>query len=289
MAESGQIAVRPEGQSTCIHHKGKTLELFCEKCQDVLCAKCVSTVHKGHNMCDLCDVTSSITQDIRRFVADTEGTKLPKSQENIRCTIDELEKNSEYFDYLSAKAKTQADRMKEEIDIMTAETLSLYQQLKEENARLLTDYKRQLEEGYANLYNQQQECKRLLQTASAISILDARDKIKSFALQTLSKPTLRTASFEPTKSLRGLLEQAFGTRRTTEQSTSQAFLDFGQTLSLASKPRSDARNYHPLSYFSLLSDVKVLGQGELLKFSSTSLSCSSANEACVCFPLNRSR
>ncbi|XP_069112203.1 uncharacterized protein [Argopecten irradians] len=284
MADSGQIAFRPQGQITCVHHKGKTLELFCEKCRDVACTKCVTTVHKGHDMCDLCDITAVIIDDIREFVEETERSRLPKRQENIQNTTDELQQNSEYFVNLSKETKRQAERMKQEIDIMTAERLSFYQQMKEDNELLLTNYRRELERGDAELQDQLQVCKRLLQNASAITIYDAKDKVKNYGLQQVTKPALQTTSFEPTESIRGYLEKAFCEKETQRQTTSQASpSDSCQIYHSFGKYRPNVMTKQLLLSDTLLSDVKILGHGKL-GFVSASVCCHHTTKvACVCF------
>ncbi|XP_060075267.1 uncharacterized protein LOC132554955, partial [Ylistrum balloti] len=284
MAKSGQIAVRQEEQSTCVHHTGKTLEFFCEECEDVVCSKCITSVHKGHNMRDLSDVTVGIKEEIRRIVEDTERNKLPQSQKNIQSIVDELKKNAECFDNLAAETKKQADRLKQDIDVMTVESMAFYQRIKEENARLLTAYQCELDNGHTELRKRLQECKRLLQKASDITFFDSRDKIKEFARQPLlsGKPILRTAIFDPAKSFRGFLEQAFGRRSASGQSGHLPSVDTDQTVAMSGKTTSETRGANLSVTLELLPEVKVLEE-DSLGFIANHIRCSQPNEAYLCY------
>ncbi|XP_021361231.1 E3 ubiquitin-protein ligase TRIM71-like [Mizuhopecten yessoensis] len=221
MAAAVQSAVRKKGQSSCVHHNGKTVEFLCEKCNELACKKCVASCHRGHELTELDDIAEQQKIIMISFIDEVENNKLPNIKENI-CSVDkQIESTSEYFDTLGAKVQEQGVKMKHEIDVMIAESLSLYQKLKEDNIRLLTDYKQCLEDGHEGLKEQLHECKTQLQDASVIELHDAGHAFRTIALNLPDIPNLHTAVFEAPTHYRCYLEQALGTITTNALSECQ--------------------------------------------------------------------
>ncbi|XP_033725708.1 uncharacterized protein LOC117315573 [Pecten maximus] len=206
---TANIPVRLKGETTCIQHKGRQLELYCEKCHELVCLKCISSVHKGHIMCELSEITTQKKQDITNLIDRTEQNDLVQIRKYITCTDTLLKDNNSTFAKLSHEVKVQKAKLKQDLDKLTAETLSHYQKMKEDNAKLIQKYKQDLEMYDKQLKQQILECKTALQRGSDIEIYDTECEADSH-MNFPVKPTLVTASIIRNKNPHGHLELAIG-------------------------------------------------------------------------------
>ncbi|XP_069106923.1 uncharacterized protein [Argopecten irradians] len=209
----GQIPQRPPGQSTCIHHNGRQLDFFCKTCELPACIKCISSTHASHLLCELSEFASEKKQDIRSFVDKTENVHLVEIDEYINSVDNSLKENISCFEKLSAQLKTQTAKLKGDLDLLVAHTLSLYQQMEEDNAKLLHTYKQDLEMYSEQLKQKVEECKELLQRGSDIQIYDTDCDVTSSVSLPVT-PTLAIASFTPNSDPQRYLEQALGDMKT---------------------------------------------------------------------------
>ncbi|XP_021374701.1 uncharacterized protein LOC110464017 [Mizuhopecten yessoensis] len=276
-----QIPFRVKGQTTCIHHKAEQLDLYCEECQQLACTNCLSIVHKSHPLCRLDQITPKKKEDIQNYIDKTEKADLVQIDQYITATEEHLKDNANNFEKLSHQLKTQTNKLKHDLDLITAETLSLYQQMEEDNTKLLQTYKQDLEMYSTQLKQQVQDLKTALQRGSDIQIYDAGSEIQSSVTPPV-KPTLGTASFSPNRNPQNFLEQALGKVNISSQGHGQALQEHyrsvgsyaGQGLlstQLQSKlkvktpstqQRSNGRKDVSGPVFTLLSQTKVLGDWE---------------------------
>ncbi|XP_069103003.1 uncharacterized protein [Argopecten irradians] len=213
---TAKIPVRTKGQTTCHHHKGRQLEFFCEQCQDLVCPKCISSIHKGHHMCELSELTPQKKQDIKTFIDRTEKNDLVQIAKNITSTDTLLKDNDRMFEELSHQLKMQTEKLKQDLDKHTAETLSLYQKMKNDNTKLIHKYKQDIEMYNRQLKQQLTDCKSALQQGSHIDIYDTECEIDS-RIHLPVTPALCNVSFTPNKNPQGHLEKALGKVTTSGQ------------------------------------------------------------------------
>ncbi|XP_021363927.1 uncharacterized protein LOC110457144 [Mizuhopecten yessoensis] len=225
----GQIPFRAKGQTTCLHHKEGQLDVYCKKCQELVCMKCLSTVHNGHPLCGLSEIASEKKRDIQNFIDKTEKADLVQVDKYITATDAQLKDNCSNFEKLSHQLKTQTNKLKEDLDLLTAQTLSLYQQMEEDNTKLLQTYKQDLEMYSTQLKKQVQKCKIALQRCSDIQIYDTGCEIQSSTTLPV-KPTLGTASFTPNLNPQSHLEQALGRISTSGHLQGQASRDHDRSI-----------------------------------------------------------
>ncbi|XP_021378319.1 tripartite motif-containing protein 45-like [Mizuhopecten yessoensis] len=204
-----QIPFRTKGQTTCTHHKGRKLDLYCEECQVPVCIKWVSTVHKSHPLCDLSEITHQTEQNIQSFIDKTEKVDLVQIDQYITSTDRHLKDNASIFENFSQQLKIQTNNLKEDLDLLTTQTLYLYKQIEEDNTKLLQTYKQDLEMHSTQLKHQVQECKVALQRGSDIQIYDKGCETQ-FPVTLPVKPALSTASFSPNKNPQGHHEKLSG-------------------------------------------------------------------------------
>ncbi|XP_021367316.1 uncharacterized protein LOC110459408 [Mizuhopecten yessoensis] len=268
-----QIPFRIKGQTKCTYHKRRQLDLYCEECQVPVCIKCVSTVHKSHPLCDLSETTPQIKQDVQNFIDKTENVDLSQIDQYITFTEQHLKDNARNFDKLAHQLKTQTNKLKENLDLLIAQTLSVYHQMQEDNTKLLQTYKQDLEIFSTKLKQQLQECKIALQRGSDIQIYDAGSEIQS-SVKLPIKPTLGTASFTPNLNPQSHLEQALGRISTSGHFQGQDLLGHDRSIgsSAGQRPsptqqRSESKGRSQISkgrqkvfspVYALLSETKML-------------------------------
>ncbi|XP_069108713.1 E3 ubiquitin-protein ligase TRIM71-like [Argopecten irradians] len=259
---TANIPVRTEGQTTCNHHKGRQLDMYCEKCQELICLKCISTIHKAHPMCELSEVTSQKKQDIRNFIDRTEQNDLVQIGKYITSTDTLLKDNDKIFDKLSHQVKIQTEKLKQDLDNLREETLSLYQKLKDDNIKLIQKYKQELESLNKQLKHQIQKCKKTLQQGSHIQIYDTKCEIDS-EIHIPVKPILDTVSFNPNNTPKGHLVQALGKvtisgqgHTSTDQKRS-VLLSYDQQQP-SSQQQSEDKGKKAVARKTLLTETKVV-------------------------------
>ncbi|XP_021375185.1 uncharacterized protein LOC110464332 [Mizuhopecten yessoensis] len=216
-----QMPLRSKGQTRCIHHNGRQLEFYCEKCRELVCPKCLSSIHKSHPVCELSEITPQKEPDIKNFIDRTEKNDLVQIGKCITTTDTLLKDNTSTFEKLSRKLKMQTDKLKQELDMLTAQTLSLYHNMEEDNTKLIKKYKQDLEMHEKQLKQQIQECKAALKRGSHIQIYDTFCEIQYPTYRLPVKPVLGTANFTQNESPQDLLKKALGKIITSGQ---------GQTL-----------------------------------------------------------
>ncbi|XP_021357762.1 tripartite motif-containing protein 2-like [Mizuhopecten yessoensis] len=259
-----QMPLRIKGQTTCIHHKGRQLEMYCEKCQELVCLKCLSSIHKTHPVCELGEITSQKEPDIKNFIDRREKNDLVQIGKYITTTDTLLKDNTSTFEKLSQKLKMQTDKLKQELDMLTAQTLSLYHKMEEDNTKLIKEYKQDLEMYEKQLKQQVQECKAALQRGSHIQIYDAYCEIHSPTHSLPVKPVLGTANFTPNKRPQDPLKNALGKVITSGQG--QTLTDQDQSVTTSDgrgqpstqQQQSGAKVKKAVTTYKLLPQTKVV-------------------------------
>ncbi|XP_069136702.1 uncharacterized protein [Argopecten irradians] len=117
--------------------------------------------------------------------------------------------NHSRFENLSQNLKDHTEKLKHDLDKLTAETLSVYQKMMEDNTKLIQKYKQDLELYGRQLRQQIQECKKVLQCGSRIQIYDTSCEVHSLASHPV-KLILATATFTPNIYPQGHLDLAIG-------------------------------------------------------------------------------
>ncbi|XP_069102273.1 uncharacterized protein [Argopecten irradians] len=221
---SATIPVRLKRQTTCGPHKGRQLDFYCEQCQEPVCPKCVTSLHKGHLFCDLSEITPKKEEKIRQFLDRTASSELVEIEHYIASANTLLKENDSTFEILAKQLTSQTERLKQDLEKVTAETLSFYQKTKEDNAKLIQKYKQDLGMCSKQLKQQMEECKTALQQGSRIDIYDTECEV-DFWLHLPVKPMLRTACFIPNRNPRNHLELALGTSVDSGQMSTLRFED----------------------------------------------------------------
>ncbi|XP_021348143.1 uncharacterized protein LOC110447053 [Mizuhopecten yessoensis] len=233
----GQILVRGKDQTTCVQHKGETLDWFCETCYDVICAKCVSTSHKGHDIILLSEVTPDNKRRIKTFINETEQKELIEIHQEISATQNSLSEDMKHYESVAEEVKKEGEKLKEDIDVLIAETLARLKHLEEENTKLLTGYSTELEKKLADLKEQLTHCKETLQTSTDIQVFDLSKGLQT-NITLPEKPKLGSANFTPNNRRNTILKEAFGkvSLRPSEQFQSSTGLDQSNETSVYDNP-----------------------------------------------------
>ncbi|OWF34755.1 uncharacterized protein LOC110443802 [Mizuhopecten yessoensis] len=224
---TGQIPVRIKGSTKCLHHKQKDVIYFCATCKSLVCSKCgISENHcKQHDLRDISDVAADKTEEVRTFIDKVEKQELPKLKLEIQKIDRKVKENSEIFIETSKKVKAQANKCKEEIDVLTVAFLSLCNKIEFANEKLLRDYQTELQLIHDNLVDETKACKQSLQNGTEVEVFDAADNLPDFEKQTIPElPVMETAELYPQEIVSGLLKQALGLRKTLYKLMEEPFI-----------------------------------------------------------------
>lgn len=206
---------RAKGQTTCQHHQGQALTLFCVSCTELVCGRCVTSVHQSHTLEELGAILPGKREELQTYIDTTGNIQLLQLKTDITAAEEELKRNASRFKDIAAQAKEQGDRLKSEIDILVTQSLAMCKQIEDRNAKLIAAYKKDLQTRYDVLKNQLQDQKKLLQKSSDVQIYDA--EVDLFANNPLpSMPNLHTSNFMPNKNPKTFLEQALGNMNTVD-------------------------------------------------------------------------
>lgn len=165
------IPVRIKRKTMCFHHKGTQLEYYCQDCDKLICDKCKRGDHRRHNLMEeLDDMIRGKKSSIEQFIKTTKKDHLVQIQGFIGSTDSHIVENVSTFGKLSDDVKAQNNNLKERLDQLSADTLSRYSQMEEENAALLQTYKQDLEQYSKELEKKVQECEIVLRIGSNIDI-----------------------------------------------------------------------------------------------------------------------
>ncbi|XP_021374698.1 uncharacterized protein LOC110464015 [Mizuhopecten yessoensis] len=220
----GQMPVRTKGQIHCTFHSEKIFQLYCITCQELACIKCVSTIHRGHNLDDLQDLTPQKKGKIRNFIDTSESTKSNEFQQNLASVDQKLSENADNFEKLCIAAKAHAEKLKKEINDYTLTKISIFREIKEENEKLLSQYKEDIYRRKERFCNFLKECKESVQTGSDIQIHDTEKEVDTHMYNTPpSVPAVQHVSFRPNLYPLQSIEHAFGLV-TTERKASENML-----------------------------------------------------------------
>ncbi|XP_033739222.1 uncharacterized protein LOC117326572 [Pecten maximus] len=242
--------LRKNEQTTCRLHQKRPLDFYCRKCADLCCNECLSTCHKAHCVCDLDEIIPEKKRDIQNFIERTKKTDLVVVHDYITSTEKQLVDNASNFEKLASELETQTIKLKEELDFLSAQTLSIYSQMKEENTRLLQTYKQDLEIYEEKTKQQLLECDTLLREGTNLEIYYLGCKSHYDELLPF-KPTLQTASFTANVNYLASLKQALGnisTGRNQSNSEQDERSTGEQDRCTWSTGEEDKRSTSPYSY-----------------------------------------
>ncbi|XP_033747493.1 uncharacterized protein LOC117332624 [Pecten maximus] len=205
----GQIPARATGQIHCTFHREEMYQLFCITCQELACIQCVSTIHRRHEIDNLKDLTPQKKSAIQNFIDTSENVQRDEFKRSLATVDKKLKENEDNFERLSVATEMQGNKLKQAIDDLTKKKILLLQQLKEENAKQLTDSKIDIcgnKQKYADLLKQ---CKDTVQEGSDIQVHDVETEVKTYFVQP-SVPALQVVTFKPNSDPLLSLEHAFG-------------------------------------------------------------------------------
>ena len=90
-------------EKPCEEHSNKELSLYCNDCQKAICLKCLSTIHRGHDVVDL-----QLVEEERDFME-----KIESLMENLQINEDRLTAAKEDLEKISADGVLKIEAEKE--------------------------------------------------------------------------------------------------------------------------------------------------------------------------------
>lgn len=192
----GQVPVHVKGQTTCAHHKVIELNIYCKQCKDLACIECLSSVHESHTVCGLDAIIPDKKQDIQNFIDKIEKEHLVKIEQCIADIQVSVIENISKFADLSDEIRERNNKLKNELDKLSIQTLSRYQEIKDGNTKLLLAYKEELEKHRIHLHQRVKKYKEVLQSGSHLQVYDTA--YETYTPVTLpEKPAVDTLGSSP--------------------------------------------------------------------------------------------
>ncbi|XP_033729340.1 uncharacterized protein LOC117318468 [Pecten maximus] len=210
---AGQLAVRSKGSTKCCHHKTENVVFVCKEdgCNnDLACIKCVTSVHKKHDLENLSTVIEGKKNKIRQFVRTAEQQDSANIDLVIQATELKLEKNSEKFKSIQDQMKKHAQECKDEIDLVVKEFLVKCSKEEDGNKATLENYKEKLKETKEKLNDRIRKCKTTLQRGTDVEIFDTEIGNVDQRVTIPDTPTLSVSEFEKCEGYKLHLDSAFG-------------------------------------------------------------------------------
>ncbi|XP_033727372.1 uncharacterized protein LOC117316722 [Pecten maximus] len=206
----GQVPVRVKGQTSCIYHHGKLLDLFCEKCKEISCVDCSTSTHNGHDFSALSNISAKKKKNLQKIIARRVTKDIPSMKNSIKSIEANIATTNSTFAAIGTEIIKQRDKLKRKIDSLADQTLAVYEKLKSENMTLLTDCKEEHERRHAVLMKEIREARTLIRSGDDISVYD-NDAVMASLVGLPARPTLNTATFTPNLVPLDHLKCAFGT------------------------------------------------------------------------------
>ncbi|XP_021370739.1 uncharacterized protein LOC110461550 [Mizuhopecten yessoensis] len=263
-SNTDQVLARPKAHPACRYHQETQLEFHCRHCDVLVCSECLSVRHKYHSVCKIGDIIPERKQDIKNLVERTENYELVKVREYIVSTETQLEDNDSYFEKLTFDLKTQTNKLKEDLDLLAGQTISIFCQMKEDNARLLQIYKQDLEIYETQLQQQLQESKTLLHRGTDIEVYHFGCTARYDSISPV-KPILRSASFKINADYLPSLKQALGDMVTGKDQPSDDQNLSSVSSSYRSPQMEEESNESESSMSSHYRQSEMLPQAKVLK------------------------
>ncbi|XP_069136540.1 uncharacterized protein [Argopecten irradians] len=215
---SERLAARQPGQTFCVHHPDKTVTLFCELCKALACLTCLSTEHKGHEMCALNELTANTRTQIQKYIDSTEESQCSQLQLLIKWAENELSQTSQKYDKLTQDIERQGKRVKLKIDVLTCMYKGVYKQLEEENKRNLVTFINEVQSRLDALNDNLRNCRHVLREGTDIQTYDTGHSLIAEPVHSLPvQPTCHHFSFVPNYAPTDCLEKAFGVLTTSAE------------------------------------------------------------------------
>lgn len=210
---AGQLAVRMKGSSKCSHHKTEDVVFVCREdgCNnDLACVKCVTTIHKKHDLENIATAVKEKKTRIQDFVRTFNEQGTADIDLVIQATKLKLLKNSEKFKTIRDQMKTHAEECKAEIDKVLDEFLFRCSKEEDENKGTLTEYKEELLVTKAKMISGVKNCQDILQKGTDIQIYDMDMDIVEGRVTIPDTPTMCVIAFTECDDYKQCLRSAFG-------------------------------------------------------------------------------
>ncbi|XP_069133741.1 E3 ubiquitin-protein ligase TRIM71-like [Argopecten irradians] len=190
--------------TTCFRHEENQLDWFCDTCSVLICLKCSSYNHRGHNTTRLSERTPLNKVKIKAFINEVEENSLTRIQNELNSSEDSI--SGEQFENVIQEVENRGQELRRGLDTYIQQIISELKQLKDENGKIRRGYKMELERKLDQLKENVEQCKETIQTGTDLQVFFTMNGVDK-AIILPRKPVLGTAIFSP---VGGSLGQIFG-------------------------------------------------------------------------------
>lgn len=233
---------RPSGDTKCAEHAQKEVTFVCYDCNQLICGKCVTSIHNGHIMEELTDAMPSIKSKLQDSVVSMETEQVPQSERCIEITEQRLVENVKHIQDVINEIKVQGSKCKEELDDMVNVYVNICDKLGKENTERLivcmTEHQTRIKE----LTKQIKFRKNMILTGSDVTVFEVQSVVQTY--KHVDWPSLHTTEFSPSQVVTDHLKLALGTL-TTLVAKEQSLYDQSNPTFLPPNEECSTNNIFP--------------------------------------------
>ncbi|XP_055998947.1 uncharacterized protein LOC130047615 [Ostrea edulis] len=149
---------------TCQFHLNAKCELKCLTCDSVVCSKCITTVHKFHDIADLMEIFKSKLDTIHQDVYNLEKICVPQYQNMISNTESRLSTLEPEYQLLKSAIKKHGQDIHRMVDVVTKRFEDEAEKMEKESVSTLKNRVSELSSLLTDIQDLIKENRRLLQS-----------------------------------------------------------------------------------------------------------------------------
>ncbi|XP_069123044.1 uncharacterized protein [Argopecten irradians] len=207
-----QLPVRGKGNTKCHIHKDNDVLLLCQDCKVLICLTCSLSTHKAHNgsFVELSETKYQNQNIILDFINETDKVNIPKLNHEITTSRTKITSCKPLYDKLRKDILDHSNQCKEELDLITAEYLSLCDMMEVAATDRFQTHISEMKGRRERLRELSSEYRQTIQTGTAILMYDSVSEILELDTDIPPAPTIDLAGFTPSKNRQSHIKQAMG-------------------------------------------------------------------------------
>ena len=232
--------LRDKGSIFCVTHPKTKLVVLCNKCNILMCHKCMLDKHFGHLGTDIEDIVQTKYRNIDDFIINTEATTIPDLKQNFQQVEDQVKSS---LTVLQAGVDEVYEHEKYLIELVKKNTKETVTQLKSEIQNInqqFSQFKTDSDNLLAKLEAAVNECKQTKRSDNDILIIDVADEVQKWDETKLTYPKTQKLIFISGTNSDDLIQKAFG--YITQEETKGQINQPSQVLTLSKLHVSPIKN-----------------------------------------------
>ncbi|XP_061183060.1 tripartite motif-containing protein 3-like [Saccostrea echinata] len=179
----------------CTSHSHQRCEVHCQQCDVPVCIKCITGLHKGHDIVDMADIIATKREKIKKETEEIEAN-IPKNTAQDKGTENKISKFMALYTDLQKQANDHRNQWHLEVDNIFNKIESLIQSLRDHHITTLKSCQSQLRSQNSSMIQTVQENKEILKSNKVSDVNNYKSKLKEYRnipqIPDLPLPSLQT-------------------------------------------------------------------------------------------------